>query len=59
MAGSRRVFGVAVEKKVVVLVDTSGSMMPHMEELKSELVSLIWEQLFHHRVKYVTLIYTT
>ena len=44
-------FGVAVEKKVAVLIDTSGSMMPYIDELRTELVSLVWEQLFHHRVK--------
>ncbi|XP_070580843.1 von Willebrand factor A domain-containing protein 3A-like isoform X2 [Ptychodera flava] len=44
LSGSRRVFGSVTEKSVTVLVDTSGSMVSHMEELIRELVSLIWDQ---------------
>ena len=45
-AGSRRVFGSIIHKKCVFLIDTSGSMEPYMEELKKEMASLIWDQLY-------------
>ncbi|XP_078691175.1 von Willebrand factor A domain-containing protein 3A-like [Branchiostoma floridae x Branchiostoma belcheri] len=45
LSGSRRVFGVITEKKVAILVDTSGSMGPHLPELKKELASLVWDQI--------------
>ena len=45
-------FGTVVEKKCVFLVDTSGSMEPHMDELKKELASLIWDQLHRYKVRY-------
>ena len=51
MSGSRRIFGCVVEKKVSVLIDVSGSMDAYMEELRKELVSLIWDQLYRNRVK--------
>lgn len=46
LAGSRRVFGVVIEKRVVVAVDVSGSMDPYMADLKIALKELIWEQLY-------------
>ncbi|TGZ73162.1 hypothetical protein CRM22_001673 [Opisthorchis felineus] len=49
LSGSRRFFGVIVEQCVVILIDLSGSMLPHLEELKSELKRLIWEQLFRNQ----------
>ncbi|XP_033630517.1 von Willebrand factor A domain-containing protein 3A-like isoform X3 [Asterias rubens] len=49
---SRRTFGVMVEKKVVVLVDTSGSMVSHMEELKREMVALIWDQFQRENISF-------
>jgi len=52
VSGSRRVFGSIVEKKIVLLLDTSGSMDPYMDELKKELASLIWDQLQRHGIKY-------
>ncbi|XP_048575749.1 von Willebrand factor A domain-containing protein 3A isoform X2 [Nematostella vectensis] len=45
MSGSRRVFGTVVEKKVIILIDISGSMVASMEELKRELSALIWDQI--------------
>jgi hypothetical protein len=36
----------------VFLIDTSGSMEERMDELKKELVALVWEQLHKHRVRY-------
>ncbi len=51
VAGSRRVFGTVIEKNCVFLIDTSGSMDPYMEELRRELASLIWDQLYKHKVK--------
>ncbi|XP_006823607.1 von Willebrand factor A domain-containing protein 3A-like [Saccoglossus kowalevskii] len=52
LSGSRRVFGTVTEKRVVVLVDTSGSMVSHMEELVRELVSLIWDQFQRENIKF-------
>ena len=53
-------FGTVVERNVVVLIDTSGSMQASMEELKRELTSLVWEQLHKHgcRSDTRTLVYT-
>ena len=39
-------FGSIIHKKCVFLIDTSGSMEPYMEELKKEMASLIWDQLY-------------
>ncbi|KAL3876675.1 hypothetical protein ACJMK2_034479, partial [Sinanodonta woodiana] len=52
LSGSRRVFGTVVHKKCIFLIDTSGSMEPYMEELKRELASLIWDQLYRQGVKF-------
>ncbi|KAF6019954.1 VWA3A [Bugula neritina] len=52
LSGSRRVFGTIVEQKVAILVDISGSMMSHMDELKHELASLIWDQLYPQKVRF-------
>lgn len=46
LSGSRRVFGTLVHKKCVILIDTSGSMDPYMNELKKEVAALIWDQLY-------------
>ncbi|XP_043945574.1 von Willebrand factor A domain-containing protein 3A isoform X2 [Protopterus annectens] len=45
LSGSRCLFGTVLEKKVCILLDTSGSMDPYMSNVKKELTSLIWEQL--------------
>jgi hypothetical protein len=50
--GSRRVFGTILHKKVVILVDTSGSMEQYMNELKKELAALIWDQLYRLGARY-------
>ena len=47
-------FGTVVEQSCIFLIDTSGSMDPHMDELKKELVHLVWEQLHKHSVRLVT-----
>ncbi|XP_067671399.1 von Willebrand factor A domain-containing protein 3A-like [Haliotis asinina] len=52
LSGSRRVFGSIIEKRCVVLIDTSGSMNPFMDELKKEMAALIWEQLHRLRIKF-------
>ena len=49
--GSRRVFGTVVEKSCIFLIDTSGSMDQHMDELKKELIHLVWEQLHKYTVR--------
>jgi len=51
IVGSRRVFGTVVEKSCIFLVDTSGSMEQNMDELKKELIHLLWEQLHKHNVR--------
>ncbi|XP_071488383.1 von Willebrand factor A domain-containing protein 3A-like [Diadema antillarum] len=52
LGASRRTFGTVVEKKVIVLVDTSGSMVSHMEDLKRDLVALIWDQFKREHVSF-------
>ncbi|XP_013421396.1 von Willebrand factor A domain-containing protein 3A [Lingula anatina] len=52
LSGSRRVFGVICHKRVAILIDTSGSMDQHMEELRKELASLIWDQLYKLGAKF-------
>ncbi|KAF3814206.1 hypothetical protein GH733_017822 [Mirounga leonina] len=47
-AGSRRLFGTILESRVCILVDTSGSMGPYLQQVKTELILLIWEQLRKH-----------
>ncbi|OWK11124.1 hypothetical protein Celaphus_00006997 [Cervus elaphus hippelaphus] len=47
-AGSRRLFGVILERKVCILLDTSGSMGPYLQQVKTGLTLLIWEQLRKH-----------
>uniref|UniRef100_G1P0R8 von Willebrand factor A domain containing 3A n=1 Tax=Myotis lucifugus TaxID=59463 RepID=G1P0R8_MYOLU len=46
--GSRRLFGTILEKRVCILLDTSGSMGPDLPQVKTELILLIWEQLRKH-----------
>ncbi|KAG3259467.1 von Willebrand factor A domain containing 3A [Ictidomys tridecemlineatus] len=48
LSGSRRLFGTILESKVCVLLDTSGSMGPYLQQMKTELILLIWEQLRKH-----------
>lgn len=50
--GSRRIFGTLTHKKVVVLVDTSGSMESRMNDLKKELAALIWDQIYKQEIRY-------
>jgi len=45
------VFGTVVEKSCIFLIDTSGSMDQHMDELKKELIHLVWEQLHKYSVR--------
>lgn len=52
LSGSRRVFGTVIEKHVIVLIDTSGSMVSSMEELKRELAALVWDQIRHQATKF-------
>jgi ribosomal protein S15P/S13E len=54
LSGSRRVFGTVVDKQCIFLIDTSGSMDEHMEELKKDLASLIWDQLYRYKVRSVS-----
>ncbi|XP_076997692.1 von Willebrand factor A domain-containing protein 3A [Tamandua tetradactyla] len=48
LSGSRRLFGAILESKVCILLDTSGSMGPYLQQVKAELILLIWEQLRKH-----------
>lgn len=52
LGGSRRVFGTIVEKNVAILIDTSGSMVSSMDELKRELAALVWDQIRHQATKF-------
>jgi len=52
MSKSHRIFGVATEKRVVVLVDTSGSMVQNLPDLKRDLTSLIWDQFHAHSIAF-------
>lgn len=53
LSGSRRVFGTFNPgDKCCILVDTSGSMDPFMADLKKELASLVWEQLFKSQIAF-------
>nr|XP_054098649.1 von Willebrand factor A domain-containing protein 3A isoform X4 [Callithrix jacchus] len=45
LSGSRQLFGTVLENRVCILLDTSGSMGPYLQQVKTELVLLIWEQL--------------
>ena len=50
--GSRRIFSTLVHTYVLILVDTSGSMEPHLDFLKKELATLIWEQCFANQIQF-------
>ncbi|XP_057310372.1 von Willebrand factor A domain-containing protein 3A-like isoform X1 [Hydractinia symbiolongicarpus] len=52
LQGSRSVFGTVIESNVVLILDTSGSMVSYMSDLKKQLVSLIWEQLHKQNVNF-------
>lgn len=39
--GSRELFGTVIENKIYILVDTSGSMEPHMQFVKDKLFILM------------------
>ncbi|XP_035298144.1 von Willebrand factor A domain-containing protein 3A isoform X4 [Cricetulus griseus] len=45
LSGSRRLFGTILESNVCIMLDTSGSMSPYLQWMKTEMVLLIWEQL--------------
>ncbi|XP_049644109.1 von Willebrand factor A domain-containing protein 3A [Suncus etruscus] len=48
LSGSRQLFGAILESKVCILLDTSGSMGPYLQQVKAQLILLIWEQLRKH-----------
>ncbi|KAM5151829.1 von Willebrand factor A domain-containing protein 3A [Mantella aurantiaca] len=45
LAGSRQLFGVVLESKVCIIIDSSSSMAPFLAEVQKGLISLLWEQL--------------
>ncbi|KAM6166301.1 LOW QUALITY PROTEIN: von Willebrand factor A domain-containing protein 3A [Erethizon dorsatum] len=45
LSGSRRLFGAILESKVCILLDTSGSTGSSLQQVKTEMILLIWEQL--------------
>ncbi|CAH8589918.1 unnamed protein product [Schistosoma turkestanicum] len=49
-SGSRKYFGLIREECIVILIDTSGSIGPKMNEIKTYLKLLIWEQLHKNKV---------
>ncbi|KAL8584268.1 hypothetical protein ACOMHN_034953 [Nucella lapillus] len=52
LSGSRRVFGTLTHKRIVLLVDTSGSMEPRLNELKKELAALLWDQIYKLDIRF-------
>ncbi|PVD38341.1 hypothetical protein C0Q70_00953 [Pomacea canaliculata] len=52
LSGSHRVFGTLTHKKLVLLVDTSGSMESRLNELKRELASLMWDQIYKMEIEF-------
>nr|CAH8869212.1 unnamed protein product [Trichobilharzia regenti] len=52
ITGSRKYFGMIREEYIVILIDTSGSMDIHMNEIKTQLKILIWEQLHKNKVHF-------
>ncbi|XP_072275035.1 von Willebrand factor A domain-containing protein 3A [Pyxicephalus adspersus] len=45
LSGSRQLFGVVLENKVCIIIDSSSSMAPFLAELQKGLITLLWEQL--------------
>lgn len=45
LSGSRQLFGVVLESKVCIIIDSSSSMAPFLPEMQKGLISLLWEQL--------------
>lgn len=52
MSRSHRIFGLVVHHKINILVDTSGSMVHFLSDLKKDLTSLIWDQLHSHGISF-------
>jgi len=52
LSGSRKTFGTIIESRVIILIDISGSMTNHIEELQRELTLLLWQQLRKHEIKF-------
>lgn len=52
LSGSRQMFGVILEKRVVILLDISGSMDYHLDKVKNQLISLIWDQLYDQDIAF-------
>uniref|UniRef100_A0A452GT63 VWFA domain-containing protein n=1 Tax=Gopherus agassizii TaxID=38772 RepID=A0A452GT63_9SAUR len=52
LSGSRRLFGTILETKVCILIDTSGSMDPYLQQVTKELTFLIWEQLRKNNARF-------
>lgn len=52
LLGPHRVFGTILEKSVVLCVDTSGSMITVINELKREISALLWTVLKPNKIKF-------
>ncbi len=50
LSGSRRLFGTFTSERCIILIDTSGSMDPFMAQLRAELATLVWEQLYKNKI---------
>ena len=50
-SGSHLVLGTILEDHVVIVIDTSGSMVHHMNQLKDQLINVIWEQLYKRQIQ--------
>lgn len=52
LLGPHRVFGTILEESVVICVDTSGSMITAINELKREMCALLWTVLRPNKIKF-------
>ena len=52
LLGPHRVFGTILEESIVICVDTSGSMITVINELKRELCALLWTVIKPNKIKF-------
>jgi len=52
LLGPHRVFGTILEETVIICIDTSGSMITVINELKRELCALLWTVLKPNKIKF-------
>jgi len=52
LLGPHRVFGTILEESIVICIDTSGSMITVINELKRELCALLWTVIKPNKIKF-------